>query len=177
MHSKNLCRLIALVALFSSTSGCKLDFLGGGGSQSDKLSKSEIKREIAKAKKQLPIRAEEGLTLTDIELEYSGGITVWVQCDEELTRQMRAIGSHTFKQSAKDNMAKIDPENVNFPRELQQLFKQDIPIQYIFEDKFASHLATVTLSREAFEGKERIGEQQKNPFAVNNVSRNGSKKE
>ena len=97
--------------ILAPTVGCKLDFFG---SKSEKLSKSEIKREIAKAKKKLPIRAEEGLTLTDIELEYSGGITVWVQCDEEITRQLRAIGSHTLKEAAKDNMAQIDPDSGEF---------------------------------------------------------------
>ncbi|MEO1526942.1 MAG: hypothetical protein AAFX06_16005 [Planctomycetota bacterium] len=169
-------RIVALVAVILMTSGCKLDFLGGA-TGSKRLSKNEIKREIAKAKKQLPVAAEEGLILTDINLEYSGGITVWVQCDDELTRQMRAIGSHTIKESAKDHLSKIDPDSANFPKELQQLLNQDVPIQYIFEDKFGSHLASVTLSEEAFAGKERLGEEQNNPFAVNTVSRNRNKKE
>lgn len=174
MQLQHVSRIIALVGLIAMTSGCKLD-VTGATKGSGKLSKSEIKREIAKAKKQLPIRAEEGLTLTDIKLEYSGAITVWVQCSEELTRQMRAIGSHTLSEAAKDNLAKIDPDSAELPEELQTLLNQEVPIQYIFEDRFEGHLATVTLSNEAFEGKERLGKEQKNPFAVTKVSKNGSK--
>ena len=169
MPSKTLPTWIALFALLLFAPGC--EFLQWN-KKKDKLTRSDIKRMIKEGESDLPIQLDEHLTLEKITLDYSGMINGWYTVSDELTASLRRVGNVKIEEKMNENIEKLDLDKCGVPEEIQELFEQqDFAIQYILEDKYGLHIASVVVSKETMQGDERVGQTQSNPFAVRNVSR------
>jgi hypothetical protein len=158
------------LVLLSSSGGWYLYSWSGG--PSIELTKREIKRQIERCQHELPYEIDDHFTLTKITLDYSGTLSWWYTVSDEKAAEFRKVGSVKLKEHAKKTIKNVDLEASGAPPRVRELLFQDnIAIQYILEDKYGTHLASLMISQEALEGKERIGRLQQNPFAVSNVSK------
>lgn len=141
---------------------------------SGRLSKSEIKREIAKCKEDLPYQIDENFELKDITLDFSGNIVGWYRVSDDMADKLRRIGSVRLKEHTDKAMEDLDLDNSGAPPQIKRLLMQDdVAIQYIMEDRYGSPLASFMVSKQTLKGEERVGKTQQNPFAVREVSGKG----
>ena len=167
--------VLSLVLVASS--GCSyLESLLNKKTDDHKLSKAEIKRMIKESEKDLPHRLDENFTLTKITMDYGGTLNGWYTVSDELTAQLRRIGSVKIEEKMRENIEKLDLDDCDVPEQIVQILEQDeFAIQYILEDRYGLPIASVVVSKETMEGQERIGRPHQNPFAVRNVSKQGGK--
>lgn len=136
------------------------------------MSKSEIKRMIKESEKDLPHRLNDDLTLTKITMDYGGTLNGWYTVSDDLTAQLRRVGNVKIEEQMRKNIEELDLESCQVPEQVIQILEQDdYALQYILEDRYGLSIASVVVSKETMEGKERVGRAQQNPFAVRNVSK------
>ncbi|MDV6033049.1 MAG: hypothetical protein F9B45_23780 [Phycisphaera sp. RhM] len=174
-NSRLATAVLSLVLVASS--GCSyVESLFNKKSGDNKLSKAEIKRMIKESEKDLPHRLDENFTLTKITMDYGGTLNGWYTVSDELTAQLRRIGSVKIEEAMRENIEKLDLDDCDVPEQIIQILEQDeFAIQYILEDKYGLPIASVVISKETMDGEERIGRPQQNPFAVRNVSTKAGK--
>ena len=168
--------LIACSAALLFTTGCdSLTSLFGKGGYG-KLTKAEMRRIIEKEQDLLPIEIDEHSTLNKVSVDFSGNVNAWVTVSDEAAAIFRQVGTVKVKEACKEAVAELDLENTELPGGLKHLMMQEgVALQYILEDRYGTVIASIMVSEEALEGKETVGEEQKNPFAVRNVSKKGNK--
>ena len=109
-------------------------------------------------------------------MDYGGTLNGWYTVSDELTAQLRRIGSVKIEEKMRENIEKLDLDDCDVPEQIVQILEQDeFAIQYILEDRYGLPIASVVVSKETMEGQERIGRPHQNPFAVRNVSKQGGK--
>ena len=156
--------VLSLVLVASS--GCSyLESLLNKKTDDHKLSKAEIKRMIKESEKDLPHRLDENFTLTKITMDYGGTLNGWYTVSDELTAQLRRIGSVKIEEKMRENIEKLDLDDCDVPEQIVQILEQDeFAIQYILEDRYGLPIASVVVSKETMEGQERIGRPHGRPF-------------
>lgn len=134
----------------------------------------EIRLAVDELQDSLPMEIDDDLLLAEITVDFNGSVSFWYRASDDLTKKFRKIGWETFKQNAQDAIAKSGANFDKAPPKLKRLLEQNhISLQYIFEDRYESHLGSYSLNQAALDGDFRTGNKQTNPFAVRNVSASG----
>ncbi|MEM0927591.1 MAG: hypothetical protein AAGJ83_16210 [Planctomycetota bacterium] len=145
-----------------------------GESQIKKMSIAEVKRAVAELQDILPYVIDEDLTLARLTADFNGSVTFWYRTSDELTVKFRQIGWERFKDQAQALIEGFEFDYDEMPPRLAKLIQQDsISLQFIFEDRYESHLGSFSINDSAIAGEEREGHTQENPFAIRNVSAAG----
>ncbi|MEM6470757.1 MAG: hypothetical protein AAF802_14455 [Planctomycetota bacterium] len=145
-----------------------------GGKQIKKMSIAEVKRAVAELQDMLPYVIDDDLTLARLTVDFNGSVSFWYRTSDELTVQFRKIGWERFKDQAQELIEGFEFNYEEMPPRLATLIQQDsISLQFIFEDRYESHLGSFSINESAIAGEQREGHTQDNPFAVRNVSASG----
>lgn len=168
--------LLACTAVLLFTPGCGDLTSMFSKSGNEKLTKAEIKRIIEKEQKLLPLQIDEHSTLRKIAVDFNGNINAWITVSAEAAATFRTVGTVKVKEVCRKTVSEMDLEDSELPEGLKRLMLQEgVSLQYIVEDRYGSVIASVMVSEEALDGKQTVGDLQKNPFAVRNVSKSSSK--
>lgn len=139
------------------------------------LTPEQIKQAVGEVQQTLPIEIDDDLKLTQITCDFNGSVTFWYRTSDELTRKFRAIGTQKFKAKMKESIEKIDLDGGDLPPEIVRIIRQDdISLQYVFEDRYQTHLGSFSVNGSSVSGGQHVGSTQTNPFAVRKVSANAA---
>lgn len=145
-----------------------------GEKQIKKMSIAEVKRSVEELQDILPYVIDEDLTLARLTVDFNGSVSFWYRTSDELTVQFRRIGWERFKEQAQALIEGFEFDYDEMPPRLAKLIQQDsISLQFIFEDRYESHLGSFSINDSAIAGEQREGHTQENPFAIRNVSAAG----
>ncbi|MEO1618085.1 MAG: hypothetical protein AAFV88_19685 [Planctomycetota bacterium] len=145
-----------------------------GRGKVDRMTLTEIRNAVDELQEILPYEMDEDLTLARITVDFNGSLCFWYRASDDLTVKFRKIGWERFKQNAEKFVEDFEFNFDEMPPRLAKLIQQDtISLQYIFEDRYESHLGSFSINDSSMEGEKREGQTQENPFAVRNVSASG----
>jgi len=139
------------------------------------LTVEEIQDAVAELQQFLPIKIHDELRLVRMTCDYNGSVTFWYCTSDKLTDQLRKFGAKKFNERMRKIVEKVDLESDDMPEQLAEILRQDhISLQYVFENRYETYLGSFSLNGSAIGGEERVGREQTNPFAVQNVSLTGN---